>query len=57
MAHSEIGGGRLIMVDAIDAEAQAFYTRYGFIAVKNRERRLVMKVATVEKALGERWRD
>lgn len=57
VAASEIGGGRLIVVDAIDAEAQEFYVHFGFIPVKNREGRLVMKVSTAAKALGERWRD
>lgn len=49
---SKIGGGRLVMVDAIDDEAQAFYEHYHFVPVKNRKRRLVMKVATAAKALG-----
>lgn len=57
VAASEIGGGRLIVVDAIDDEAQAFYEHYHFVPVRNRERRLVIKVATAAKALGERWRD
>lgn len=57
VAASEIGGGRLIVVDALDDEAQAFYQHYHFVPVKGRERRLVMKVATAAKALGERWRD
>lgn len=54
VAASVIGGGRLIVVDAIDDEAQAFYQHYHFIPVRLRERRLVMKVATAAKALGER---
>lgn len=57
VAASEIGGGRLIVVDAIDAEAAAFYGRYGFTTVRNREHRLVMKVSTAARALGERWHD
>lgn len=57
VAASEIGGGRLIVVDAIDDEAQAFYQHYHFVPVGNRERRLVMKVSTAAKALGERWHD
>ncbi|OBJ12657.1 acetyltransferase [Mycobacterium sp. 1482292.6] len=56
VAASEIGGGRLIVVDAIDDEAQAFYQHYHFVPVRHRERRLVMKVSTAAKALGERWR-
>ena len=57
VAASEIGGGRLIVVDAIDDEAKAFYQHYHFVPVRKRERRLVMKVATAAKALGERWRE
>jgi GNAT superfamily N-acetyltransferase len=57
VAASEIGGGRLIVVDALDDEAQRFYEHFDFAPVKNREHRLVMKVATASKALGERWRD
>jgi predicted GNAT family N-acyltransferase len=57
VAASEIGGGRLIVVDAIDDEAQSFYEHYHFVPVRNRERRLVMKVSTAAKALGERWRE
>lgn len=57
VAASEIGGGRLIVVDAIDTEAVAFYMHFGFALVRNREGRLVMKVSTAAKALGERWRD
>lgn len=57
VAASEIGGGRLIVVDALDTEAVEFYMHFDFIPVRKRERRLVMKVATAAKALGERWRD
>jgi GNAT superfamily N-acetyltransferase len=56
-AASEIGGGRLIVVDAIDDEAQTFYEHYHFIPFRNREHRLVMKVSSTAKALGQRWRD
>src|SRR6202051_983490 len=57
VAASEIGGGRLVVGDALDDEAQSFYAHYPFVPVRNRERRLVMKVSTAAKALGERWRD
>lgn len=57
VAASEIGGVRLIVVDALDDEAHSFYERYHFIPVRNRERRLVMKVSTAAEALGERWRE
>lgn len=55
VAASEIGGGRLIVVDAIDDEATSFYMYYNFKPVRIRERRLVMRVTTAAKALGERW--
>jgi predicted GNAT family N-acyltransferase len=57
VAVSEIGGSRLITVDAIDDEVQSLYERYHFVPVRNRERRLVMKVSTAAKALGARWID
>jgi hypothetical protein len=46
VAASEIGGGRHIVADAVDDEAQSFYEHYHFVPVRNRERRLVMKVCT-----------
>lgn len=52
VAASKIGGGRLIVVDALDEEAQSFYEHYQFVPVRNRELRLVMKVSTAAKALG-----
>ncbi len=55
VAAAEIGGGRLIVVDAVDDEAKRFYQRYGFTPVRDRERRLVLKMSTAAKALGERW--
>ncbi|UGT93781.1 GNAT family N-acetyltransferase [Mycobacterium ostraviense] len=57
VAASEIGGARLIVVDAIDREAQSFYEHYHFAPVRNRERRPVMKVSTAAKALSERWQE
>ncbi|SDT73090.1 GNAT family N-acetyltransferase [Actinoplanes derwentensis] len=46
------GGGRLIVVDALDEKAAAFYTKYDFRPVRDNPLRLVMKVATARKALG-----
>ena len=34
VAASDISGGRLIVVDAIDDEAQSFYAHYHFVAVR-----------------------
>ena len=50
---AEIGGGRLIVVDAIDDEAFEFYEHFDFIPVKNRRGRLVMKMSTAASALRE----
>ncbi len=49
---AEVGGGRLIVVDAIDEDAQAFYQKFGFVPVQLREYRLVMKMSTARQALG-----
>ena len=54
VAASEIGGGRLIVVDALDEEAQSFYRHFHFVPVTKREGRLVMKVSTAANALGGR---
>ena len=51
VAAAEIGGGRLIVFEAINDEAAEFYKRYDFVPVKKRERRLVMKVVTAAEAL------
>ncbi len=44
------GGGRLIVVDAIDEQAKAFYRRHDFIPV-DATMRLYLKVATARTAL------
>jgi predicted GNAT family acetyltransferase len=49
------GYGEQLLLDAL-GEAQSFYEHYHFVPVRKRERRLVMKVSTAAKALGERWR-
>jgi predicted GNAT family N-acyltransferase len=40
------GGGRLIVVDALDAAAANFYRHFNFQQVKGNQNRLVLKVAT-----------
>ncbi|MFD3593550.1 GNAT family N-acetyltransferase [Nocardia sp. NPDC058640] len=52
VAAAEVGGGRLIVVDAIDDAAAQFYRKYGFTPVRHTPRRLVMKIATARSALG-----
>jgi GNAT superfamily N-acetyltransferase len=49
---AQTGGGRLIVVDAIDASAAAFYRHHDFQPVKGNPQRLVMKVLTTRQALG-----
>jgi predicted N-acetyltransferase YhbS len=46
------GGGRVIVVDAIDDRAAAFYQHHGFTPVKETERRLVMTVADARRSMG-----
>ena len=48
---AQLGGGRLIVVDAIDDEAHAFYRERDFIPVEKRPPRLYMKVATARKVV------
>jgi GNAT superfamily N-acetyltransferase len=50
---AQIGGGRLIVVDAIDDEAHAFYWRHDFVPVVS-TMRLFLKVATAQAALDAR---
>lgn len=47
-----IASGRLVVVDAIDDRAAAFYQHYNFRPVRNNPLRLVMKISTLQKALG-----
>lgn len=48
-------GGWLVVVDAIDADAHRFYVHHDFRPVPNDERRLVIKLSTVARALGAEW--
>jgi GNAT superfamily N-acetyltransferase len=47
---AQAGGGRLIVVDALDEQAKAFYRRHDFIPVEG-TMRLYLKVATARTAL------
>jgi GNAT superfamily N-acetyltransferase len=47
---ADLVGGRVIVVDAIDAAAEAFYVRHEFQPIKGTSR-LVMKIATAREAL------
>jgi GNAT superfamily N-acetyltransferase len=48
-------GGKIIVVDAIDDAAARFYRHHDFLPLPNRADRLVMKISTAAKALGEQW--
>ncbi len=48
---AHMGGGRLVVVDAINEPTASFYTHHGFHSVKGDSLRLVMKVATAVRAL------
>ena len=48
---AEAGGGRLVVVDAIDDAAAGFYRHFDFIPVKDDPRRLVMKMASIRRLL------
>ena len=48
---AELGGGRLIVVDAIDDTAFAFYKKLNFSPVQNNPERLYMKIATARAVL------
>lgn len=49
---ASVGGGRLIVVDAIDDVAAKFYRYHDFQPVKGNPHRLVMKISTARQALG-----
>lgn len=49
---ADTASGRLIVVDAIDNNAAAFYQHHDFQPVRDNPRRLIIKVSTVRKVLG-----
>jgi GNAT superfamily N-acetyltransferase len=48
-------GGKVVVVDAIDAAASAFYERHDFVATPSDPHRLVCKLSTIAKALALVW--
>lgn len=48
-------GGRFVVVDAIDESAAKFYEHHEFVAVPGPRRRLIRKLSTIARALGEPW--
>ncbi len=52
---ARVAGGKVVVVDAVDDAAAAFYGAHDFAAVTGNPRRLVMKLSTVAQALGRPW--
>src|SRR5262249_53331438 len=52
MKASTAVGGRVIVVDAVDDNAYAFYQHHDFQPIPNNDKRLFIKVETVHHALG-----
>jgi predicted N-acetyltransferase YhbS len=50
-----VGGGRVIVVDAIDDNAHQFYQHFGFRPIAADDDRLVIKASTVATSLGLDW--
>jgi GNAT superfamily N-acetyltransferase len=50
---SEVAAARLVVVDAIDETAVAFYEHYGSIAVPGNRQRLVQTISDIAAALGK----
>lgn len=48
-------GGRVVLVDAIDAAAHAFYEHHDFQPIPDHPRRLVMRLSTAAAALAVAW--
>jgi GNAT superfamily N-acetyltransferase len=49
---AQVSGGRLIVVDAIDENAAAFYAKHDFQPVEVTPLQLVLKISTARKAMG-----
>ena len=55
IAAARRAGGRVVLVDAIDENAQRLYEHHDFQTLPGRDQRLVMKLSTAAKALGVPW--
>lgn len=55
IAAARAAGGRVIVVDAIDAAAASFYERHDCERIPDNDRRLVLKLSTAAHALGQSW--
>lgn len=52
---TRVGGGRVIVVDAIDDHAHTFYEHFGFKPIPETGGRLVMKASTAAASVGVAW--
>lgn len=50
-----VAGGKLVVVDAIDGDAEEFYCHHDFQPLPNRHDRLAMKLSTAARALNKVW--
>ena len=50
-AAADIAAARLVVVDAVDTAAAAFYRHHGFLSVPGNDHRLVQKVSDIARAL------
>jgi predicted N-acetyltransferase YhbS len=48
-------GGKLVVVDAIDDNAAAFYAHHEFEPLPDNPQRLIRKLSTIARALGHPW--
>ena len=48
-------GGRMIVVDAVNEQAVAFYEHHGFVPVPGNSNRLVLKASSAARSLGIDW--
>ena len=55
LAAIRVGGGRVIVVDAIDDRARGFYEHFGFRSIAAIPSRLVMKASTAAASLSLEW--
>lgn len=51
VAASEIAAARVVVVDAIDHAAAAFYAHHGFLRIPDNEHRLVQRISDIAAAL------
>ncbi|MHB8464180.1 MAG: GNAT family N-acetyltransferase [Acidimicrobiales bacterium] len=52
---ARVAGGKLVVVDAVDRAAATFSAHHDFVACPANPSRLVQKLSTIARALGEPW--